>query len=365
MVRMNPTAVAFWTALALVGLLVACDLAPSSPSPLPLRGDAPAPVLTRIAIEGPDSLPPGENAQFRATGHYSDGSSRDVTDKTAWRSSNPALLAISALGLATAHQPGEANISAHLEGRPSTKTVIIVPAGTYRVVGFVREADGPTLPIAGARVEVTAGSSAGLSTITGEDGHYRLYGVGGENQIHVTRNGYEPTVRAVVVADHQTLDFALALSRPRTDFSGTFALTIATAESCREKLPDAAWTRRYTAQVAQDGALIETKLTGATFALGPQGQGNGFRGRVEPDRVVFQLTGYDSYYGQHYADLVEQVDDSYFVAAGTAILAATPAGLTGTLDGTLEIYNQDLRVPPGAAPVSWCRSNGHSFTLSR
>ena len=77
------------------------------------------PRLTGIAIEpyykgGALVLNPDghETAQFKATGKYSDGSTKDITAKVSWISTNPGAVSISSTGLATAKKFGEANIIA-------------------------------------------------------------------------------------------------------------------------------------------------------------------------------------------------------------------------------------------------------------
>jgi hypothetical protein len=58
-------------ALALAGLLAACDDGPTQPSPQPSRQPSPEPERTppttlRIEINGPDTIAPGTTAQFSA-----------------------------------------------------------------------------------------------------------------------------------------------------------------------------------------------------------------------------------------------------------------------------------------------------------
>jgi trimeric autotransporter adhesin len=58
------------------------------------------------------SISVGQNQQFTATGHYSDGSSKDITNSVTWASSNTGVATISGSGLATSHSTGSATISA-------------------------------------------------------------------------------------------------------------------------------------------------------------------------------------------------------------------------------------------------------------
>lgn len=46
------------------------------------------PTATRLEIVGPRAIVPGVPTQFAAAVHMSDGSSRDVTTSSSWRSAN-------------------------------------------------------------------------------------------------------------------------------------------------------------------------------------------------------------------------------------------------------------------------------------
>lgn len=54
--------------------------------------------MSRLEVAGPSAVPPGETAQFRATAHFSDGTTRDVTGEAAWLSSNSSVLTLSGGG---------------------------------------------------------------------------------------------------------------------------------------------------------------------------------------------------------------------------------------------------------------------------
>ena len=100
------------------------------------------------------------------------------------------MLQVTDAGVVTAHQPqGEATITAELTGigtPRSTREMVILPAGTFRLVGFVREAEAPSQPIPGARVEVPG---TPLASTTDASGQYRLYGVPAQTTIVVSLSG--------------------------------------------------------------------------------------------------------------------------------------------------------------------------------
>ncbi len=341
-------------ALALVGLLAACGRSPSGPT---------QPVLTaRIEISGPRSVPPGATAQYSVTAHMTDGSTRELTSQVNWGSSNTSVLSITNTGLATGHRNGDALVSGQINApfMRSSLEVVVVSPGTYRLAGQVREAAIPTGPVVDARVEITSGLATGLFTTTDTAGRYRLFGVSGEAQIRVTREGYEPFVQNLVLSGHETLNIELALLRPRKDHAGTYTLAIAASEPCRTSLPEEIWTRTYTAVVTQFGPQLDVRLSGATFVM-VGSEGNRFPGRVEPVQIVFSLQETDFYYGILRDNLVEQIGTSVYVVWGAATTTDSPAGLSGTLDGALQLSEGSVF----GRSLAGCRSSSHRFTLSR
>jgi hypothetical protein len=346
-------------------LLTACgdDPLPTTPPNVPVV----TVTTTSVEIVGPRSIAPGQTIQFTAIAHRSDGTTLDVTNTAAWRCFPVTAMSISATGLATGLALGESFIQVVSSNRFSSKEIVVVPTGTYRLVGLVGELDVPTAPVVGARVEV-AGSSA-VFAITDASGRYRLYGVpSGNVQLQLSKDGYETNVVSVLVSDHQTQNFTLTLRFPRADVAGTYTLTINAAGDCAAKLPEEARTRTYTAVLTQVGPQIEATLTSGTFALNRNSKGNRFRGRVEPDQVVFTLAPYDGYYYSYgyYADLAEQLNTSlYLVISGSVVTSITTSRLSGSLNGVFLTFTRDLRRSPLPSPAVECRSVNHQFALSR
>ena len=263
-------------------------------------------MINRLEIIGPSSVAPGQSAQLNAIAHRSDGTTADVTATANWRSSRAAVLSISASGLATGQANGDAVVSVSVPGgRSASREILVLPSGTYRLVGLVGESDSPTSPVVGAQVDVVGGLP-GLSTMTGPDGRYRLYGVPAVAEMRVTKAGYEPAVQRLSLSDHQTQNFTLALSAARVNLAGTYTLTISAPAECLDKLPQEVWTRRYTATVTQSGPVLDVSLSGAAFVLDDTGKGDRFRGRIEPGRVVFTLAYPDFYYYRTFPDILEE-----------------------------------------------------------
>jgi hypothetical protein len=359
-------------AIALASLLGACDDGPPTrPSPPPSAPPGPV-TITRLELAGPDSLPPGATAQYSAIAHQSDGTTRDVTSSALWRTGNPSVLSISSsTGLATAHARGETVVTTNAGGQFALKPdVIVVPAGTFRLGGIVKDGG---VPVIGVRVEVTAGTGQGLATTTTSaspqtpfpNGAYRLYGVSGDTEVRVTRDGYQEQRKKFQVTSHQTLDFDLVLTRPRPDVSGTYTLTVVAAAECATVLPEATRRRNYIAVIRQDGARLVVRLEGAKFVSSGAQIFNSFVGAVEPDGVTFKLSEFynDGFY-MYLPDVFEELAPSTFLAlSGSARTTASAAGYSGTLAGPIEILE-----PTSSGTytkVSSCSSTGHQFVLSR
>lgn len=349
--------------IAVAGGVAACnsDRTPASP----LKPSAQPGQATGLTIEGPGTVAPGQTAQFRAVARLAEGGTRDVTAEAVWFSSAGLVLSIANTGAAAGRGVGETHLSANFANLRTTREVIVVPEGTFRLGGIVTESDTSDASLGGAVVAVTAGAVSGLSAITAPNGHYALYGVTGETRVQVTKEGYQTRVETIITTDHRTENFALRLVDPRQNVAGTYTLVIAAADSCRSKLPEELRTRTYAAHVTQNGPHVEVRLSGATFAVSPMGRGDRFRGRAEPGGLSFFLNAHVyQYYGYAaYPDIAEKLQDSrYIVIDGSVTASGTPARFAGVLDGAYQVFGYDPAWG-GTATVE-CRG-GHEFALTR
>ena len=95
-------------------------------------GSTPPPVVTLQSIAITPSSPSitaGSTQQFKATGSYSDGSTKDLTSAANWLSATQSVATINVSGLATAVAAGTSSISASSAGitGTTTLTVTVVP----------------------------------------------------------------------------------------------------------------------------------------------------------------------------------------------------------------------------------------------
>ena len=350
--------------VVLVGLTGACGSDPVSKLP---TGPS-APGVVGLQIIGPASVAPGQSAQFIANTRLSDGAVKSTTSATniRWRSSNTALQ-VSTSGVVTAGQTlGEAILTAELLPAATirgTMEVVIVPDGTYRLVGSVRETEAPSQGISGARVEVIGSS---LSTTTNSSGNYRLYGVPSSAAIRVTANGYQTVTQNVQLTEHTTQNFLLPLVGPRLSLNGSFDVLFDVVGSCSGSPPLSAdlYHRSYEATVTTSGSLVDVQLTEPRFRLSGS-KGNRFTGRADPAGIKFTLD-YGFYYGYlyDYPSVLERLsNDTYFIVYGTAATTSLGSGVSGQLNGAFANY--DSRFPAfNTRLVGLCFSNQLRLTLS-
>lgn len=362
--RLAPLAIAT-TAAAIV--IASCNRTPTTPSLITQSGQPPAgPYELFVEIVGPRTVAPGATAQFQAIAHRSDNTTQDVTNTAIWRSSQTSVLTLDK-GAATALTVGESNIDAISATRSSRREVIVTPDGTFRLVGRVVEADSPGTSIAGARIEIAG--APGPSTTTDLFGLYRLYGVPANPEVRVSKNGYVPRVENLPLADHRSQNFTLAWASPRPDVSGTYTLTIALADRCRSSLPEATFSRTYSAAVVQNGPVLTVTLSDATFVVDRGGNGNRFRGLMEPGQIVFSIGNANDFYYYYYGripGIVEEIEPSlYYMVFGSVTIAnAAPNRLSGMLNGAIMTKSRDPR-QGGLSPERDCAAPDHQFVLAR
>ena len=346
-------------------LVVSCgDESPTRPStPTQAAADKPL-TIVGVQVEGPDLVEPGATAQYKATMQMSDGSTRDGTGTVNWSSTNRAILSVGAGGLATAGVPGQVTVTANAQGRRATVEVLVLAAGTFRVTGTVREAG---LPVGGASVDVINGSIPVKSTRTDSNGTYRLFGLAGNVEVRVSKDGYDGQVLRLQVSGNINADVELAqTAAPR--LAGTYQLTISASQACRTTgsmaLPAEARSRTFRATITQDGPRLTVTLAGDLLS-------GSFTGRAEPTQITFDLRGGSSldYYYYYYNtlsppfDVLEQFSPStVWTAMGHATLLSSGNGWRGPLAGAIAVMQSPVATRPQVS--SQC-SGQHIIEISR
>ena len=196
-------------------------------------------------------------------------------------------------------------------------------------------------------------------------GAYVLYGVSGTVRIRIRREAYLDATHEVSATAHRTADFDLVAARPRTDYRGTYRLTITAAPTCRS-LAESAKLRHYTADVAQDGSRLTVTLRDADLIV-VNGRGNRFTGNVDiNDTIRFTIGDVFPYYDYYFAtlfDIAERVDAETVATAGIVSSQGSPTRISGKLNGSIVVSSSTI--PPFLPLISWCGSPSHGFEMVR
>jgi hypothetical protein len=357
-------------ALGTVALSLALASAGCERSGTPTGPSVPSALsVTRIEIAGPDSVAPGQSVQLSARATLTGGTTRDVSGEVTWSSSHRERMIVSPGGLVTAgSELGESQITAKYAGpltiragaESASRQQFVLPAGTYRLSGVVKSDDNELLD--GARVELTGGGRTLVAETAA--GLFVFYGVSGDVEIRISKEGYATTVGRVSVAGHQNDHFELPSLRKRLIFDGTYILTIAAAAECRDALPEAVRQRMYTAIAVQSGRIVNVTL----------GSPNGFSATAEHDRVLFSLRGYGRDPYRVPAGIFEDLTGSpgsgaggpYLAIHGSVILVPTARGYAGTLDGAIDVLNMPGYWDYGDYDrIASCKSPTHQVEAAR
>jgi hypothetical protein len=343
---------------------------PKTTNPVSPSGSA----VNTTELIGPGSIAPGQSAQFSVAVHLADGTTKTAATAT-WRTCvsssspcNPLLIKVTSAGLVTAGSGiGDVTLSADVAFRGTTRVtreLVILPDGTYRLVGKVTDGEFPSIPVAGARLTATPGSA---TTTTDSQGNYRLYGVPPDGSLQIAHDGYQPLVQPVHLTAHASQSFQLTPIAPRVNLAGPYTLTIDAAPGCSGpgSLPADLQHRSYQATVTQNGLAIQVALTESRFRLNASGLGNHFAGLAGVGGAAFTLDYYSDYYYfyyRQYPSIAERLPDgTILVVVGPVVTTGTPAGLTGTFDGFIEHYDSRF---PTTGFIGGCYSSSHQFALT-
>ena len=87
-----------------------------------------ATLLSVTVTPANSSIPPGKTEQFTAIGHYSDGTSQDLTSTATWASTTTSVATIAATGIATSVALGSTTITATSASIVGSVVLRIAPA---------------------------------------------------------------------------------------------------------------------------------------------------------------------------------------------------------------------------------------------
>ena len=236
-------------------------------------------------------------------------------------------------------------------------------------------------PLAGARIEVLDGASAGMTATSGDDGQFVLNGFfDPATRFRASMNGHETRIQpwncsvAVCLGPNNAqpwLWFSLSVFEPTVNIAGDYTLTF-TADSACTDLPDLARARSYRVTVTAQPLAgrpsvpgFDVRVTGVSLV----GTLTGFPIGAAGNRLTFGL------HGRHDPAIVEDLGaNTYLAFSGGAEATVGPAGistLTATFDGWIE--HVALTTPlvqwyfplPAATSKSTCDSSSNRLTLTR
>ena len=232
---------------------------------------------------------------------------------------------------------------------------------TFLISGIIRDSG---FGIAGVTVTVTSGIGEGLTTLSGATGFYALDGVSGPVQLQVKKEGYRNAIHSVDVTANRRHDFNLEVEQPRTDYGGTYTLTISAASPCHFLLgtfPEEAKRRVNIANVEQDGGRLTVTLSDADFIV-TDGFGNRFSGLTDPTgTMTFEVGEFGAFSSRF--DIVERFSGGALAVGGTVTATGTPQRIAGALNGS--ILTSDRTSDPFEPFNASCYSETHGFEMVR
>ena len=339
-------------AIALAGIS-SCDRSPAAPSPAAEQRVT----LSRVRIDGPTLVAPGDSPRYMAIAEYSDGSSKDVTATASWFP-NAELFPIyfTSPGMAAPARRGEATVSANAGGI-GRLTVRVLEPGTFKLSGPLSETGVGALH--GATVEVLSGVGAGLSATSDSKG-YALYGVAGPVRLRASAEGFTPQVLDVVVTGDTTQALELTPSDAISDVSGFWTLNVSPSLGCRPGLPDVARRRTYQVELIQNATRLQVKVSSPTLSRTTEHH----FGTVLGSRVQIMIAG-DTDTGEWtYPDVFDHLSPTEaFGFSGSVQGTVEGPEIRATMDGDLVHFEIANTVAHAAA--WWCRSKDHIVTLRR
>jgi hypothetical protein len=116
-----------------------CDRSPAAPSATGGTPSSSVPIVSRVRIDGPTLVAPGESPRYAAIAEYSDRSAKDVTATALWFPNATSFpIHFTSPGIAAPAQRGEALVVANA-GTVGRLNVLVLEPGTFKLSGVVSE----------------------------------------------------------------------------------------------------------------------------------------------------------------------------------------------------------------------------------
>ena len=331
----------------IVGLASCGGDSPSGPS----SNSSP---LTGLTINGPAQIAPGETATFTATGRFADGSTQDITTRVTWFGNNAALRLV-APGRFEGLQPGEALVGAALSRvNAQPQRVLILPPGTFKLSGTVRDESGV---VEGVAVEARSGGTSKTAT-TPQDGKFAFYGVGGEVELLASARGYNQSDTTFTVSEHTVRDISLTTTAIPLDLAGTWTLSLSAASPCSDAWPEAIRHLDEPVAITQQGTRLTFRFTAPTIQQGFTATS----GRIAGTEFSLAID-FDDYY-EDYGLLDRMTPTDWIGVTGTGEASGDRTAIRGTFAGRFDYYVTQASARFLTGVAQGCAANPE-FTLRR
>jgi hypothetical protein len=351
------------------------------------------------------TLARGTNAQFRATGRFSDGKTQDLTADVAWSATPAAVATVSDQGLASGLSGGMATISAVFQGQTGTAaltvtearlvSIAITPANATVTRGATRQFTATGTFSAGSAQDLTAqvtwasdpiaiatisnaAGSRGLATgvATGRATIRALFqGIPGSTSLTVTAPG--PSVTSVNPASGPASGGA-SVTITGTGLAGATAVRFGTAPARSFSVTSDTQISAVTPLGAGLTRLIVTTPIGTSNAVSYTFQPAPTLGGVDPQSgpqaggTVVTLTG-TGFTGATSVSFGTTAGTSVTVVSDTRITVVSPAGTGGVNiavngpngpSGTVAFAYGLAPTVGGLVPTSGAQAGGTAVTIT-
>jgi hypothetical protein len=269
---------------------------------------------------------PGTTTQYTATGHYSDGTTREMTTGVSWSSFSAPLRHVGG-GRFEAFEVGDGRVNANATGRSASLPVLVITPGTFKLSGTIRDSSGTVENVV---IEVTSGTGTGLSTKSTFNGRYALFGVNGVVGLRASAPGYTTQELQVTVDSHGVRDVDITPVSEPVAVSGNWTLIVTTSSACSNTWPAPARRREVAATVTQQGTQLTIRFPNAAPFV-----------NNNPARIAGPAFSMNLYYDDYYLDysLMERISPTEWVGVnGDLTGTATPTSITGELVGNFNYY---------------------------
>jgi hypothetical protein len=310
--------------------------------------------VSRLLVSGPLQVAPGGTARFTVVATYTDGSTQDVTLSAAWSAFPAGVVRLTNPGQFDVLTAGETRIQASFRGKSSGLPLLVLPDGTFKLSGTVRDTSGV---IEGVVMEVRSGGGS-KSFTTSRDGKYAFYGIAGAVELLASARGYDPADLTFSVSENTVRDVSLTTTAAPLNLAGNWTLSLSASSPCSDSWPEAIRHREEPAEITETGTRLAFRFTSPTF----QPAFAGTTGRIAGSEFSIAID-FDDYYLEY--GLLERPSPTDWVGVfGTGEGTGDQSTISGTFTGRFDYYITQASARFVTGVPKSCAANPE-FTLRR